>query len=71
MRFYSRLPEDERDQIGVLRAAGRSTGLGFIKRRSGDGDFGLMKPREVRSGRTPSDRRVRPMRPMRQKAVRG
>jgi IS30 family transposase len=26
MRFYSHLSEDERDQIGVLRAAGRSTG---------------------------------------------
>ena len=26
MRFYSHLSEDERDQIGVLRAAGRSMG---------------------------------------------
>ena len=27
MRFYSHLSEDERDQIGVLRAAGRSMGV--------------------------------------------
>ena len=29
MRSYSHLSEDERDQIGVLRAAGRSIGPEF------------------------------------------
>jgi hypothetical protein len=34
MRFYSHLSEDERDQIGVLRAAGRS--IGWIARVLGE-----------------------------------
>ena len=36
MRSYSHLSEDERDQIGVLRAAGRS--MGAIARALGRGE---------------------------------
>ena len=37
MRSYSHLSEDERDQIGVLRAAGRSMGAGHCPgARSGE-----------------------------------
>ena len=36
MRFYSHLSEDERDQIGVLRAAVRSTGGHCPGARSGE-----------------------------------
>ena len=36
MRSYSHLSEDERDQIGVLRAAGRSMGAFCPGARSGE-----------------------------------
>ena len=50
MRSYSHLSEDERDQIGILRAAGRS--LGFIARALGRAKTTV--PRELQRNALPS-----------------
>jgi hypothetical protein len=60
MRSYSHLSEDKRDQIGVLRAAGRS--MGAIARALGRAKATIS--REVQRNALPGTRRFTPPEPI-------